>query len=85
MVSGRNISTAEAIDCGLVDEVVTEAAASPLKSRWSDCATTLPNKARGATGRHQALAARTRPSPILSPSSSSRPCNKRWHNSRQRP
>ena len=31
MVSGRNISTAEAIGCGLVDEVVTEAAASPVE------------------------------------------------------
>jgi len=31
MVSGRNISTAEAQACGLVDEVVTEAGASPVE------------------------------------------------------
>ena len=31
MVSGRNISTRDAIACGLVDEVVTEAAASPVE------------------------------------------------------
>ena len=31
MVSGRNISAAEAIDCGLVDELVTQAAASPVE------------------------------------------------------